>query len=82
MIGVKKKIKRGDFVDISHYKPNDLKIGYQGVKGSFSEEAMISFFGENNKSLNYEKFEDVFNADSLQEAFLRPRSRSGRWTKR
>ena len=60
MIGVKKKIKRGDFVDISHYKPNDLKIGYQGVKGSFSEEAMISFFGENNKSLNYEKFEDVF----------------------
>ena len=60
MIGVKKKIKRGDFVDISYYKPNDLKIGYQGVKGSFSEEAMISFFGENNKSLNYEKFEDVF----------------------
>ena len=60
MIGVKKKIKRGDFVDISHYKTNDLKIGYQGVKGSFSEEAMISFFGENNKSLNYEKFEDVF----------------------
>lgn len=47
-------------MDISHYKPNDLKIGYQGVKGSFSEEAMISFFGENNKSLNYEKFEDVF----------------------
>ena len=60
MIGVKKKIKRGDSVDISHYKTNDLKIGYQGVKGSFSEEAMISFFGENNKSLNYEKFEDVF----------------------
>ena len=60
MIGVKKKIKRGDFVDISYYKPNDLKIGYQGVKGSFSEEAMISFFGENNKSLNYERFEDVF----------------------
>ena len=53
---MKKKIKRGDFVDISHYKPNDLKIGYQGVKGSFSEEAMISFFGENNKSLNYEKY--------------------------
>ena len=47
-------------MDISYYKPNDLKIGYQGVKGSFSEEAMISFFGENNKSLNYEKFEDVF----------------------
>lgn len=47
-------------MDISHYKTNDLKIGYQGVKGSFSEEAMISFFGENNKSLNYEKFEDVF----------------------
>ncbi|WP_434799415.1 prephenate dehydratase [Terrisporobacter vanillatitrophus] len=41
---------------------SNIKIGYQGVKGSFSEEAMIEFFGENQKEVSYEKFEDVFIA--------------------
>ena len=27
---------------------NNIKIGYQGVRGSFSEEAMIKYFGENH----------------------------------
>lgn len=54
-------------MDLSHYSQeiwvknkNNIKIGYQGVKGSFSEEAMIEFFGENQKAVSYEKFEDVF----------------------
>lgn len=54
-------------VDLYDYKQgnlnkskNNIKIGYQGVKGSFSEEAMIEFFGENQEAVNYEKFEDVF----------------------
>lgn len=54
-------------VDLYDYKQgnlnkskNNIKIGYQGVKGSFSEEAMIEFFGENQEAVSYEKFEDVF----------------------
>lgn len=41
---------------------NNIKIGYQGIKGSFSEEAMIEFFGENQNEVSYDKFEDVFIA--------------------
>ena len=38
----------------------NIKVGYQGVKGSFSEEALIEFFNENQNAVSYEKFEDVF----------------------
>lgn len=41
---------------------SNIKIGYQGIKGSFSEEAMIEFFGENQNEVSYDKFEDVFMA--------------------
>lgn len=41
---------------------NNIKIGYQGVRGSFSEEAMIKYFGENHTTTDYEEFEDVFLA--------------------
>ncbi len=37
-------------------------IGFPGVQGSFSEEALLKYFGENNKSISYEEFEDVFIA--------------------
>ena len=43
-------------------KLDNIKIGYQGVKGSFSEEAMIKYFGENHITSDYEEFEDVFLA--------------------
>lgn len=39
-----------------------LKVGCYGVQGSFSEEAMFKYFGENVESSNYEEFEDVFLA--------------------
>lgn len=38
------------------------KIGFQGVKGSFSEEALLKYFGENTDATAYEEFEDVFES--------------------
>jgi chorismate mutase/prephenate dehydratase len=37
-------------------------IGYQGVEGSFSEEASIGYFGPNASFRHYDAFEDVFIA--------------------
>lgn len=38
------------------------KVGCYGVQGSFSEEAMFNYFGEDVVASNYEEFEDVFLA--------------------
>ncbi len=38
------------------------KIGYYGVKGSFTEEAMIKYFGDIKTVKAYEEFEYVFSA--------------------
>lgn len=48
------------------FKKKDISkedvIGFLGPKGSFSEEAFLKYFGEDNKSIAYEDFEDVFIA--------------------
>jgi len=41
-----------------------LKIGFQGIKGSFSEEALFNHFGEAANTLAFKRFEDVFIAIS------------------
>lgn len=43
--------------DITH-----LNIGYYGVEGSFSEEAMLKYFGDVKHAKNFVEFEDVFDA--------------------
>lgn len=40
----------------------DVKVGFPGVRGSFSEEALLKFFGEDSDSISYDGFEDVFKA--------------------
>ncbi|ENZ02645.1 chorismate mutase [Clostridium thermobutyricum] len=40
----------------------ESKIGFQGVRGSFTEEALLKYFSEENESIAYEEFEDVFKA--------------------
>lgn len=41
---------------------DNSKLGFQGVRGSFSEEALIKHYGENNNARSFEEFEDVFIA--------------------
>ena len=43
------------------------KIGFQGVRGSFSEEALFKYFGEKKEVISYEEFEDVFKAIKSKE---------------
>lgn len=45
----------------------NAKTGFPGVKGSFSEEALIKFFGENSNRTSYDEFEDVFKALEMDE---------------
>ena len=39
-----------------------LKIGFQGVEGSFSEEALLNYFGKEAMTSSFRFFEDVFMA--------------------
>jgi chorismate mutase/prephenate dehydratase len=41
---------------------NDLNIGFQGVPGSFSEQALFEYFGEQANTHSFNEFEDVFKA--------------------
>ncbi len=39
-----------------------MKVGYQGIKGAYSEAAIYKHFKENVESVGFETFEDVFDA--------------------
>jgi len=41
---------------------DDLCVGYQGVSGSFSEKALLDYFGKKTIFFNFDDFEDVFKA--------------------
>ena len=46
---------------------SDIKVGFYGVAGSFSEEAMIKHFGKKDDAKAYDEFEDVFLAVKNEE---------------
>lgn len=46
---------------------SNIKVGFYGVAGSFSEEAMIKHFGKRDDAKAYDEFEDVFLAVKNEE---------------
>ena len=48
--------------DLNKKEKTDKKIGFFGVSGSFTEEAMIKYFGNIKDPKAYDEFEDVFLA--------------------
>jgi len=45
----------------AHLKP-DITVGFQGIPGSYSEQALRDYFGEDISNKNLPSFEDVFKA--------------------
>lgn len=43
-------------------KKDKIVVGFQGVRGSFSEQALVEYFGDDVKTKNLSDFEDVFEA--------------------
>lgn len=43
-------------------KKKNITVGFQGVHGSFSEEALLEHFGNETAAINVKEFEDVFKA--------------------
>lgn len=63
----RKKIENSDVifdnvVNKENRKNESYVVGFQGVPSSFSNEALIGYFSENAKTLNFESFKDVFEA--------------------
>lgn len=68
LMELSRALQQRKFNEVNNYseesgrKVKDGKLGFQGLEGSFSEEAMIKYFGENRETYHYETFEDVFEA--------------------
>lgn len=45
----------------------NAKLGFPGVTGSFTEEALLKFFGKDSNKTSYAEFEDVFKALEMDE---------------
>lgn len=45
---------------LSSYEKSNIVVGFQGVSGSFSEQALFEYFGDNTLTKPVEYFEDIF----------------------
>ena len=59
-----KQVYTGNNID---RKADDLKVGYQGVKCSYSYETCLKHFGKDVNTIGYKSFKDVFDALSKGE---------------
>lgn len=67
MMNISKTYQASFLSDDKHYELSSpcfdqAVIGFQGVPGSFSQQALHQFFGKDAKSRNYKDFKDVFEA--------------------
>jgi chorismate mutase/prephenate dehydratase len=46
----------------SEVRDSNINVGFQGVAGSFSEEALLNYFGDEVKTHSFNQFEEVFKA--------------------
>ncbi|MTI65310.1 MAG: ACT domain-containing protein [Firmicutes bacterium] len=56
------KVSQNKEVDVINYKKCKPIVGFQGEKGSFSEQALLNYFGKDISTRNLTEFEDVFTA--------------------
>ena len=50
------------FIEVESLKKEDMRVVFQGVKGAYSEAAMIAFFGDNVPSFNVGTFRDAMRS--------------------
>lgn len=58
----KEMISSSLIIEKSEDKKLDYKVGYQGVEGSFSHQALLEYFAENTETCCFLSFKEVFEA--------------------
>jgi len=62
MMGISRSLQKRKMPKQTHCAEASGVLGFQGVPGAFSEEALVAFFGEKHPRQNYAAFEDVLKA--------------------